>query len=209
MNETKSTIRGLLVEAEKKYNAQDAFRYKVKGADESGKKATKIESKTYTQLKEDSERFSSALASLGEQGKHIAIIGPTSYSWIVAYFGIADSGSVVVPLDANLPEADLCELIDRADVTTLVYDETKAGVAALAAKRCEALKHIVCMDEPHGIEGEYAMWELIDSQSCGFDYVQPLCLHQERPERARVLCLRTEILRRMQPVWIWVWIPVW
>lgn len=170
MNETKSTIRELLVEAEKKYNTQDAFRYKVKGADENGKKATKIESKTYTQLKEDSERFSSALASLGEQGKHIAVVGPTSYSWVVAYFGIANSGSVVVPLDANLPEADLCELIDRADVTTLVYDEAKAGVAELAAKRCEALKHIICMDEPHGIEGECAMWELIDSQDRRFDY---------------------------------------
>ena len=80
MSETKSTVRELLVEAEKKYHAQDAFRYKVKGADENGKKAAKIESKSYTQLKDDSERFSAALVALGEQGKHIAIIGPTSYS---------------------------------------------------------------------------------------------------------------------------------
>ncbi len=107
MNETKSTIRELLVEAEKKYHAQDAFRYKVKGADESGKKAAKIESKSYTQLKDDSERFSAALAALGEQGKHIAIIGPTSYSWVVTYFGTVDSVSVAVPLDANLPDANL------------------------------------------------------------------------------------------------------
>ena len=134
MSETKSTIRELLVEAEKKYHAQDAFRYKVKGADENGKKAAKIESKSYTQLKDDSERFSAA--------KHIAIIGPTSYSWVVTYFGTVDSGSVAVPLDTNLPDADLCELIDRADVTTLVYDEAKAGVAELAAKQCSALKHI-------------------------------------------------------------------
>lgn len=170
MSETKSTVRELLVEAEKKYHAQDAFRYKVKGADENGKKAAKIESKSYTQLKDDSERFSVALAALGEQGKHIAIIGPTSYSWVVTYFGTVDSGSVAVPLDANLPDADLCELIDRADVTTLVYDEAKAGVAELAAKQCSALKHIICMGVPEGIAGAHAMWELLGAQSAGFDY---------------------------------------
>lgn len=170
MNEKKSTIRELLVEAEKNYHAQDAFRYKVKGADGNGKKTSGIESKSYTQLKADSERFSAALAALGEQGKHVAVIGPTSYSWVVAYFGTVDSGSVAVPLDANLPDADLCELIDRADVTTLVYDEAKSGVAELASKRCGGLKHIICMGEPEGIEDAKAMWELLDAQGTGFDY---------------------------------------
>ena len=64
---------------------------------------------------------------------------------MVAYFGIVGSGSVAVPLDANLPDEDLCELIDRADVTTLVYDEAKSSVAQMAAKSCEGLKNIICM----------------------------------------------------------------
>lgn len=164
-----STIRELLAAAEQDFGAQDAFRYKVKDSG-NGKKEVRIEAKTYTQLKEDSECFSAVLAELGQQGKHIAIVGPTSYSWVVAYFGTADSGSVVVPLDANLPEADLCELIDRADVTTLVYDETKAGVAQMAAQRCTKLEHILCMSEPHGIAKEQSMWELIGGQHAGFDY---------------------------------------
>ncbi|MDE6052184.1 MAG: acyl--CoA ligase, partial [Lachnospiraceae bacterium] len=160
----------LLVKAAEAYGTQDAIRYKVKSADGNGKKDTKIESKTYMQMRDDSEHFTAALAGLGEQGKHIAIVGPTSYSWVVAYFGVADSGSVVVPLDANLSEADLCELIDRADATTLVYDEAKAGVAEMAAKRCGKLEHIICMGEPHGVEKEQAMWELIGGQNAGFDY---------------------------------------
>lgn len=169
MSKMHSTIRELLAAAEQDFGAQDAFRYKVKDSG-NGKKEVRIEAKTYTQLKEDSECFSAVLAELGQQGKHIAIVGPTSYSWVVAYFGTADSGSVVVPLDANLPEADLCELIDRADVTTLVYDETKAGVAQMAAQRCTKLEHILCMSEPHGIAKEQSMWELIGGQHAGFDY---------------------------------------
>ena len=129
MNELRSTIYELLVKAEETYGTRDAIRYKVKEAGESGKKETKVAAKTYTQLRQDSERFAAALAGLGEQGKHIAIIGATSYSWITAYYGIVNGGSVAVPLDANLPAEDLCELIDRADVTTLVFDESKIGRA--------------------------------------------------------------------------------
>ncbi len=170
MGKMHSTIRQLLAAAEHDFGAQDAFRYKIKSSADSGKKEVKIESRTYTQLKNDTECFSAALAALGQQGKHVAIVGPTSYSWVVAYFGTADSGSVVVPLDANLPETDLCELIDRADVTTLVYDEAKAGVAQMASERCAKLEHILCMSEPHGIAKEQSMWELIGAQSAGFDY---------------------------------------
>ncbi len=170
MGKMHSTIRELLAAAEQDFGAQDAFRYKIKSSADSGKKEVKIESRTYTQLKNDTECFSAALAALGQQGKHIAIVGPTSYSWVVAYFGTADSGSVVVPLDANLPETDLCELIDRADVTTLVYDEAKAGVAQMASERCAKLEHILCMSEPHGIAKEQSMWELIGAQSAGFTY---------------------------------------
>ena len=39
--------------------------------------------------------------------------GATSYPWLVTYFGTVNSGSVIVPLDVNLPAADVCDLINR------------------------------------------------------------------------------------------------
>lgn len=161
MNELRSTIYELLTEAACAYGTQDAIRYKVKCADESGKKETKVESKTYTQLREDSERFTQALAQLGEQGRHIAIIGSTSYSWITAYYGIVNGGSVAVPLDANLPAQDLCELLDRADVTTLVFDESKADVATLAAQNCPKLKHMIATEAQSKVSNTLYMWDLV------------------------------------------------
>ena len=56
-----TTVREILVNTEKKYGPEDAIRYKVK--------KNEIESKTYTQLREDSESFSNILKDLGEQGK--------------------------------------------------------------------------------------------------------------------------------------------
>ncbi len=171
MNELRSTIYELLVEAEKAYGSQDAIRYKVKSVGESGKKETKIEAKTYTQLREDSESFTAALAGLSQQGGHIAVLGSTSYSWIVAYYGIVNGGSVAVPLDANLPAGDLCELLDRADVTTLVFDKSKAEVALMAQEKCPGLKYVVAMEAESKVPGALSMWELIEKAGERPDYV--------------------------------------
>lgn len=170
MSELRSTIYELLVKSAEAYGDRDAIRYKVKEAGEGGRKETKIEAKTYAQLKEDSGRFSAALAGLGEQGKHIAIIGSTSYSWITAYYGIVNGGSVAVPLDANLPAEDLCELIDRADVTTLVYDRSKENVALMAAERCPALTNLVAMEAETAVTGALHMWELTEEAEQGTGY---------------------------------------
>ena len=114
------TIRDILTNAEKCFGNEDAIRYKT------GK--NEIAAKTYTQLKEDSERITALLKKLGDPKSHIALIGATSYLWIASYFGIVDGGNVAVPLDVSLPAEELCELIDRADVTILILDEIRKDV---------------------------------------------------------------------------------
>lgn len=170
MNVESSTIREIIVKSEAAYGAQDAFRYKVKRADESGKRAVQVESKTYTDLKNDSERFSAVLESLGQTKGHIAVLGTTSYEWVVSYMGIVNSGSVAVPLDAQLPAADLCDLLNRAEVTTLVYDETKAAVAADALKECPGLKYVIAMNGESTVESALSFWKLVGEQQPGYGY---------------------------------------
>ena len=90
-----STIRDILVQTEAKFGAEDAIRYKVgKGT---------VASKTYTDLKNDSECFSNVLCKLEERGSHIAITGATSYMWLTAYMGTVNSGSVAVPASPEIP----------------------------------------------------------------------------------------------------------
>ena len=170
MNVLSSTIREILVKSEEAYGSWDAFRFKVKQSDGEGKKSVAVENKTYTDLKADSECFSAALDSLGEVKGHIAILGTTSYEWIVAYLGIVNSGSVAVPLDAQLPAEELCDLLNRAEVTTLVFDETKADAACKAQKECAGLKHIISMKEESAVEGACSFWKLLRDQQPGYDY---------------------------------------
>ena len=169
MNIVSSTIRDIIVKSEKKYGSWDAFRFKAKSEDEEGKK-TVVLSKTYTQLKQDSEKFSSALDFLGEKNSHIAILGTTSYEWVVSYLGTVNGGNVAVPLDAQLTNDDICELLVRADVTTLVYDESKKETAKQAALKCPGLRHLIAMNLEEDMDGQKAFWKLVNSQKAGYDY---------------------------------------
>ncbi len=157
-----STIREILSSTEKKYGPEDAVRYKIS--------KNEIESKTYTQLKEDSESFSNVLKSLGGQESHIAVIGMTSYAWLVTYFGTVNSGSVIVPLDVNLPAEDVCDLVDRSDSTVFVYDEVRKDVAAVVKERCPKLKHLISMQQEEHDDHAYAFWKLIGEHQGSFDY---------------------------------------
>ena len=149
-----STIREIIVQAAETYQDASAIRYKISKKE--------IASKSYAQLREDSERFSNALEALGEQGNHIAITGMTSYSWLVSYLGTVNSASVAVPLDVSLPAEDMCELIDRADATIFVYDEIRADVAAMVRARCPKIKYLISMQKEEQDKELLSLWQLLE-----------------------------------------------
>ena len=150
---TISTIREILVQAEQKYGAEDAIRYKI------GKDTT--EAKSYTDLKKDSESFSRVLEALGVQGGHAAVTGMTSYPWLVTYLGTVNSGTVCVPLDVSLPMEEMCELIDRADASVLVVDEIRKDVMLAAKAKCPKLKYIISMQKEAADEEALSFRQLL------------------------------------------------
>ncbi len=153
---TISTIREILVQAEQKYGAEDAVRYKT------GKDT--IEAKSYTDLKQDSEHFSGALEELGVRGGHVAVTGMTSYPWLVTYFGTVNSGNVCVPLDVSLPLDEMCELVDRADAALLVVDEIRKDVMLAAKAKCPKLKYVISMQKEAEDEEALSFLQLLNAQ---------------------------------------------
>lgn len=148
-----STIREILNQAAEEFGDGAAVRYKVS--------KNEIVSKSYKELKEDSDRFSGILEKLGEQGSHVAITGMTSYPWLVSYLGTVNSASVAVPLDVSLPAEEMCELIDRADAAVFVVDEIRADVAAIVKERCPKLKYLISMQKEANDEQAYSFWQLM------------------------------------------------
>lgn len=131
-------MKDIIDYAAKTYGVQPVFSYKVK---------KEIRSKSYQELQRDSQAFSRVLAHIGTEESHVAVIGPTSYEWVVSYFGTVNSNRVIVPIDALLPAADICDLLNRADVSILVYDELRADAALLSETACPKLLQRLSMQE--------------------------------------------------------------
>ena len=155
------TLREIIVNAEKEYGSEDAVRYKLK--------KDQIATKSYTQLKDDTESFSNVLKALGECGNHIALTGMTSYAWFVSYFGIVNSGSVAVPLDVSLPALEMCELIDRADATVFVVDEVRADVIAIVKEHCPKLKYVISMQKAESDDAVLSFEKLMEEHKGVFE----------------------------------------
>lgn len=156
------TIRDIVVYASETYGDENAFRYKA------GK--NEIVTKSYLQLRADSESFSRVLDALGEKGNHIAVTGMTSYPWVVTYFGTVNSGSVAVPLDVSLPAEEMCELINRADVTVFVVDEVRKDVADIVKERCPNLKYLISMQKEESDEESLSFVQLLKEYEGSFDF---------------------------------------
>lgn len=139
-----NTLRDIIRQGAEAYGEQTAFRCKVK-------KGTVDYS--YRDLNRDSMAVSRMTESLGMKGKHIALIGTTSYQWIAGYFGIVGSGSVAVPVDAQLPADEICELIRRADVEMLIFDELRRDAADAVREKCPGVRYILSMQAEQPQEG--------------------------------------------------------
>ncbi len=152
-----STLNDIIRHGAEAYGEQTAFRYKVK---------KEIIDKSYNEVNLDSMAVSRAVEALGMKGKHIAVIGTTSYQWIITYFGIVNSGSVAVPIDAQLPAEAVCELLNRADVEMLVYDELRSDVAGVVR---EMSGHQACgIHAGPGDGGDVLSPSLADSRTCRY-----------------------------------------
>ena len=157
---TVESLKDIVKYSAQQYGEQAAYRYKVK---------KEVVDKSYNQVNKDTMAISRMVESFGLKGKHIAIIGTTTYQWIVTYFGVTVSASVAVPIDAQLPADAICELLNRADVEMLVYDEIRADVISLVKEQCPQIKQIISMQAEEEKEGVLSWSQLVEEHQGEYD----------------------------------------
>ncbi|MBQ8147171.1 MAG: AMP-binding protein [Lachnospiraceae bacterium] len=145
-------LRDIVCYSAENHGDRIAYRYKVK---------KEVVDKTFIQMKQDSMAISRMVEALGMKGKHTAIIGATTYQWITSYFGVTNSASVAVPIDAQLPAEAICQLLNRADIEMMIFDEIRADVAAAAKAACPQIKYIISMQAETEADGILAWGEMV------------------------------------------------
>lgn len=109
------------------------------------KAGKEISEKSFNDFYNDIRRVSGYIASVTEGTVHAAVIGPTSYAYLAAFFGTVSGGNVIVPLDAQLPCPDLCDHLQRADVTVFFYDSKYKPMLDAIKAECPEIKHYICL----------------------------------------------------------------
>ncbi len=125
-----NSIKDLVYTAAEKYGDNPYLRYK---------NGREIIDKSFNETKADSDAFGAAINDrFGDTTAHIAVIGGTSYEWIITFLGSAISGNVIVPLDKDSESID--DMMQRADVNVLVYDNAYKDKALAAAEKCPKIR---------------------------------------------------------------------
>ena len=110
------------------------------------KESGSVRAKTYNQLRLSSDTFSRMLCEKELKDAHTAIIGPTSYEWIVTFFGTANAGGAAVPLAPNETDEMNCKLIDFADVTVFAFDKKHISLYRLVKENVPSVKLFISLD---------------------------------------------------------------
>lgn len=97
-----------------------AFRYKKK------KEIVEI---TATQFKNEIEYLGAYLYDQGIKDSKVALIGENSYEWILSYFAVVCGGNVIIPIDKELSNEDIADLIKQSGATALVFSDSYSDVA--------------------------------------------------------------------------------
>lgn len=88
---------------------------------------------SYDKLADDILASAGFFKAHGIFHKHIAILSPNCYDWVVTFFGIISSGNIAVPLNPDLPAEDIADFCRRADVDIIIKNGTEEGGSMLSA----------------------------------------------------------------------------
>lgn len=103
---------------------------------------------TYVQARDHIRDMGTEFISMGLRDRHVALIGESSYEWVSSYFSLMSVGSVVVPIDRELPAEEIAGILNTAECEYLIYSAAIESKIEAASSKVSCLKTCICMGEP-------------------------------------------------------------
>ncbi|MCM0648128.1 AMP-binding protein [Clostridium swellfunianum] len=100
----------------------------------------------YSQLESDVDALGTKLLQMGMKGYHIAVLGENSYAWVVSYLTVVNGVGVVIPMDKELTDEDICKLIVQSDTDAIICSDTFAQSVKNILSACPNVKHCIVMN---------------------------------------------------------------
>jgi long-chain acyl-CoA synthetase len=117
---------------------------------------------TYAELRIEVELLAGGLAALGLEPKSgkLAIVGDNRPEWAISYLAAACTGIVAVPIDRDLRETEVYNILYLSGAQVLITDDKHAAMIQSLRGRLPELQAVINMDKTHSIDDLMSFSEL-------------------------------------------------
>jgi len=115
----------------------------------------------FPQVKSDVDSLGTKFTEMGLRGKRIAVIGENSYQWALTYFATTNGTGVIVPLDRELPPNEIRNLLQRAEVSAIVFSRKMEPTVKEALKGLTGIDYTINMSATNDEGGDLSLNKLI------------------------------------------------
>jgi long-chain acyl-CoA synthetase len=101
---------------------------------------------TYREINNRVNRLANGLMRPGlEKGSRVAVIANNCHEFVEAYFAVAKTGLVIVPVSSRLSAPEVSYIVDNSDSQVLIYQEEFREIIESIKKTIPQVKYFLCI----------------------------------------------------------------
>ncbi len=108
---------------------------------------------SYGKFGADVEAFGTALLKLGLKDCSIAVLGENRYEWCLSYLSVVNGVGTVVPLDKELPQEEIKNLLERSEAAAIIFSSKHREQVKMLQGSIPAVKYYIDMDSEINEDG--------------------------------------------------------
>lgn len=118
---------------------------------------------SFIQLKNEIDYLGTKLMDMGLKDKKVALIGENSYKWVVSYLAVTNGTGIIVPLDKELTDIEIKNLLERSQVDAIVFSGKMRKKLLPVIEDMEGIRIRIDMDAKESKDGVECWDELLES----------------------------------------------
>ena len=110
---------------------------------------------TYNEFYEDVNALGTALIKiLNQKDKRVVIVGETQYGWYASYMAMLCGVGIAVPIDRELPDNELENLVNRSKATAIIYSPRKKDSIDKIKSKVKDVEYYIEMKSDKPLSGK-------------------------------------------------------
>ncbi|MBN2853265.1 MAG: AMP-binding protein [Clostridia bacterium] len=134
-------IKDLLYSGLKVFGENVSFKVK-------NKQTAVYEDILYKDYVKEVEALGTFLISLGLKDKKVVVTGENRYQWATSYMAVVNGVGMVVPVDKELPENEIINILESCKPSAIIYSGRKEDVIRSIAGKFDYIEYFIGMDLP-------------------------------------------------------------